>query len=189
MQFKINSTIQGAALNLWPDFHILFPWVFCVVPFVLVALLPAVLTAGGVWKEAPRTIRNIALVFLGSIAAWLAINKSQLPLAYHFSYPTKSIFMAMFYSWPKLPTYLRITLLPLLCAISFYYYKRDFLYLGTPLRNVERTYAGGVQPNGIVAVESLYFARLYRPGQTLDLGVVRVEKSLERYRAAIPSYA
>ena len=46
--------------------------------------------------------------------------------------------MAMFYSWPKLPAYSRITRLLLLYAISFYYYKGDFLYRGTSLRNEER---------------------------------------------------
>ncbi|MGB7436231.1 MAG: glycosyltransferase family 39 protein [Candidatus Acidiferrum sp.] len=189
VQFRINSSIRGAQLNVWPDFRILFAWIFCVVPFVLIAVLPAILSACGVWRDTPNSIRNVGIAFLGSAALWLTINKTQLLLDHHFLYPTKSVFVALFYSWPKLPSWLRIPPLLLLCAISFYYLKGDFLYLATPLRVEERTGAAGIHPQGIAAVDSLYFARFYRPGQTLNYEVVAFENSWERYRAAIPAYA
>lgn len=189
VQFKTNVAIRGASLNALPHLFGLFGWTFCIVPFGLVALLPAVLVVSGYWKETPQSIRKLGLVFLGGTAVWLAINKSQLLLEYHFIYPAKSAFVGLFYSWPKLPAYLRITPLALLCAISFYFYKAGLLYLATPLRLEEKTYAQAVHPKGITAVDSLYFSRLYKPGQVLNLAILSVGKFWASYRDAIPPYA
>jgi hypothetical protein len=182
VQFKTNATLRGGALNVWPDFHLVYTWAFCVVPFFLLAVLPAVLAGTGLWKDAPKELRNVSIAFLGSAALWLMLD-------HHFLYPSKIVFLGIFFSWPKLPAWLRVTPLALLCFISFYYYKSDFLYLGTPLRLEERSYAAGVRPEGIVEMDSLYFPRFYRPGETLDYGVAVYEGFWESYREAIPAYA
>ncbi|MEQ1474021.1 MAG: hypothetical protein ABLQ96_09365, partial [Candidatus Acidiferrum sp.] len=84
VQFKTNAAIRGAELNVWPDFHLRFTWIFCIIPFFLIALLPALLTISAWRKETPAQLRRIALAFLGSCALWLALNKSQLLTGYHF---------------------------------------------------------------------------------------------------------
>jgi hypothetical protein len=182
-------SIRGPQLNVLPDFYLPFTWLFCVVPFFLVALLPAPLAASGKCRGTSNNLRNVGIAFLGSTAAWFALYKSQLLLDHHFLFPAKCVFLGVFYSWPKLPARVRFTPLLLLCLISFYYYKADFLYLGTPLRLEERSYGSEVQPQGIVAVDSLYFARLYRPGQSLNYEVAAFEYYWPRYRGAIPEFA
>ncbi len=189
VQFKTSVSIRGAELNVLPNFHQLFIWVFCVVPFFLVALVPALLAASGKCRGASNDLRNVGIAFLGSTAVWLALNKSQLLTDHHFLFPAKSVFLGVFYAWPKLPAWIRITPLLLLCLISFYYHKADFLYLGTPLRLEAQSYAAEVQPQGIVAVDSLYLAKFYRPGQTLNYEVAAFECYWPRYRAAIPEFA
>jgi hypothetical protein len=189
VQFKTSLSVRGAELNVWPDFHLLFAWVFCVVPFFLVALLPAVLAASGKCRGTSNDLRDVGIAFLGSTAVWLALNKLQLLTVHHFLFPAKSVFLGVFYSWPRLPTWIRVTPLLLLCLISFYYSKPDFLYLGTPLRLEAQSYAAEVQPQGIVAVDSLYFAKFYRPGQSLSYEAATFERYWQRYRDAIPQFA
>jgi len=189
VQFKTNMSIRGAELNVLPDFSMLFAWVFCLIPFFFVAILPALLAAGGMCRGATNDLRNVGIAFLGSAAAWFALNKSQLLLAHHFVFPAKCVFVGAFYSWPKLPAWMRVAPVLLLGLISFYYYKADFLYLGTPLRIEERSYASEIQPQGIVALDSLYFARFYRPGQSLNYEVTAFELYWPRYMAAIPEFA
>jgi hypothetical protein len=189
VQFKTSLSVRGAQLNVLPDFHLLFTWVFCVVPFFLVALLPALLAASGRYRGASNDLRNVAIAFLGGTAAWFALNKLQLLMEYHFLFPAKSVFLGVFYGWPKLPAWVRSTPLLLLFLISFYLHKADFLYLGTPLRVEARSYATEVQPQGIIAVDSLYFAKFYRPGQSLSYEVTAYESYWQRYRDAIPEFA
>ncbi len=189
VQFKTTVSIRGAELNVLPNFHLLFFWVFCVVPFLLVALLPALLAASGKCRDASNDLRKVGIAFLGSATVWLALNKSQLLTDHHFLFPAKSVFLGVFYAWPKLPAWIRTTPLLLLCLISFYYYKADFLYLGTPLRLEAQSYAAGVQPQGILAVDSLYFAKFYRPGRSLNYEVAAFECYWQRYRGAIPEFA
>jgi len=189
VQFKTSVSVRGTELNVLPDFRLLFTWVFCVVPFFLAAVLPAVLAASGKCRGASNDLRNVGIAFLGSTAAWLALNKSQLITDHHFLFPAKSVFMGVFYAWPRLPAWIRSAPLLLLCLISFYYYKADFLYLGTPLRLEARSYAAEVQPQGIIAVDSLYFAKFYRPRQSLSYEVTAFESYWQRYRDAIPEFA
>jgi len=189
VQFRTSVSIRGAELNVLPNFYLLFTWVFCVTPFLLVALLPAALAASGKCSGGSNELRSVGIAFLGGTAVWFALNKSQLLLDHHFLYPSKSVFLGVFYSWPRLRRWIRVTPLSLLCMISFYYYKADFLYLGTPLRLEERSYAAEVQPQGIAEVDTLYFARFYRPGQTLNYGIVEFASYWPRYRAAIPEFA
>lgn len=189
VQFKANMSIRGAQLNALPNFYLFFTWAFCVIPFFLVALLPALVAARRKCRGASDDLRNVGIAFLGGTAAWFALNKSQLLLDHHFLFPAKCVFLGVFYSWPKLPTWMRVTPPLLLCLISFYYHKADFLYLSTPLRVEERSYASEVQPGGVMAVDSLYFARFYRPGQSLNYEVSAFECYWPRYRAAIPEFA
>ena len=189
VQFKTNVMIRGAQVNVLPSLHVMFTWAFAIVPFVLIAVLPAALAASGIWKDCPKELRRVGIAFLGSAAVWFVLNKSQLLMEHHLLYPTKSVFVGLFYSWPKLPRWLRVAPLLLLCTISFYFHKPDFLYVGTPLRAEERSYASGVHLAGNVAVDSLYFPRFDQPGRTLNYEVVAYENYWPRYRAAIPAFA
>jgi hypothetical protein len=186
VQFRTNATIRGSELNVWPNFRLPFTWEFSVIPFLLIALLPALLTVSLWRKEVSSGLRRMALAFLGSSALWLAMNKSQLLTGYHFTFPTKNIFVAMFYSWPKFPRWVRLIPLSVLCAISIYYYKSDFLYLGSPLRAEQQISLAQVKTRGVVAVDSLYFASLYRTGETLNYEVSITGNYWPRYLAAIP---
>jgi hypothetical protein len=60
------------------------------------------------------------------------------------------------------------------------------LYFATPLRDQRREYSTGVRPEGEVAVDSLYFAKFYRPGQTLNYELLD-QGYWHSYLAAIPS--
>jgi hypothetical protein len=189
VQFKTNMAIRGSQLNAIPDPRLLFTWAFSIVPFLLVAVVPALLAVIWRWKNVSSQVRNVGLAFLGGTAVWFALNKSQLLLEHHFLFPSKSVFLGVLYLWPKLPVWVRLPPLLLLCAISFYFYKADFLYLGSPLRQEEQRYAAKVNPDGVVAVDSLYFARFYRPGRSLDYEVAVIEPYWPRYRDAIPAFA
>jgi hypothetical protein len=189
VQFKTNAAIRGAQLNLMPDLRLLFTWVFSIVPFMFVVILPAILAVPWLRKSSSSQVRNVGLAFLGGTAAWFALNKSQLLLEHHFLFPAKSIFLGVLYSWPKLPAWARMPPLLLLCAISFYFYKADFHYLGSPLRQEEHRYAATVRPKGVVAVDSLYFTRFYQPGRSLSYEVAIIEPYWPRYRDAIPPFA
>ena len=189
VQFKTNSAIRGAEVNVWPNFHLRFTWAFCVVPFFLVAILPALFAIGRKWRVNSSELRALALAFLGGTAVWLALNKSQLLLDHHFLFPAKSVFLGVFCSRLRFPAWVRVAPLALLSLISFYYHKPDFLYLGEPLRLEERKYAAEVKLGGVVAADSLYFARFYRPGQTLNYEVFAFENYWPRYLAAIPAFA
>lgn len=189
VQFKTNAAIRGAQLNVMPEMLLLFTWVFSIVPFVFVAVVPAIVAVGWQWRNASSQVRNVSLAFLGGVAVWFVTNKSQLLLDHHFLCPSKSVFLGVVFSWPKLPAWARAAPLLLLSLISFYYHKADFLYLESPLRQEEHRYAAEAKLNGIVAVDSLYFARFYRPGQTLNYEVAETETDWRVYREAIPGFA
>ncbi|PYT62385.1 MAG: hypothetical protein DMG35_07760 [Acidobacteria bacterium] len=189
VQFKTNVAIRGAQVNVMPEMHSLFIWVFSIVPFILVAVVPAILVVAWQWKNVSSQVRNVGLAFLGGIAVWFVNNKSQLLLDHHFLCPSKSVFLGVLYSWPKLPVWARTTPLLLLSLISFYYHKADYLYLASPLRQEEQRNAAEVKPSDITAVDSLYFARFYRPGKTLNYEVAEVGRYWFGYREAIPDFA
>jgi len=189
VQFKTNAAIRGAQLNAMPDLRLLFTWIFSIVPLFFAAIVPALLVIIWERKNVSSQVRKVGLAFLGGTAVWFALNKSQLLLEHHFLFPSKSVFLGVLYSWPKLPAWARLPPLLLLCAISFYFYKADFLYLASPLRQEEQRYAAKVHPEGVVAVDSVYFATFYRPGRSLDYEVAAIEPSWPRYRDAIPAFA
>jgi len=125
-----------------------------------VAVVPAILAVIWQWKNISGQVRNVGLAFLGGAAVWFASNKSQLLLEHHFLFPSKSVFLGVLYSWPKLPVWARLAPLLLLCAISFYFYKADFLYLGSPLRQEEQSYAARVSPDASHAGSRLFLRSL-----------------------------
>jgi len=188
VQFTTNVAIRGAQVNVLPDMHLFFTWMFCVIPFLLLAVVPAILCALFHWREPHSMLRNLSLAFLGGTVAWFGLNKSQLLLDQHYLYPSKSIFLGVFCSWPRFPAWVRVVPLLLLSAIGFYYYKSDFLYVSSPLRSAEQNYASSVHLQGEVAVDSLYFARFYRPGLSLNYETVDFDL-WPRYLAAIPKFA
>ncbi len=116
---------SGTETNVMPDFHLFFAWVFCVVPFFLIAVLPALFAASGKISGTPSNLRKVSLAFLGSASVWLALNKSQLLLDHHSLHPAKNVFLG-FLPWPRLPQWLKVAPLLLLCVISFYFYKPTF---------------------------------------------------------------
>jgi len=187
VQFRTNAAIRGAQVNVLPDFHLLFTLIFSVIPFLLLAVIPAFLAVLATWRSPEHQLRNVSLAFLGGASAWFAMNKSQLLLDHHYLFPAKSIFVGVFYSWPRFPAWVRAAPLLLLSAIGFYYYKADFLYLTTPLRDAERTYAARVHPAGEIAVDSLYITKFYAPGRTLNYETVDAEEYWPKYLAAIPA--
>lgn len=186
IQFKTNATIRGHMLNVFPDMRLLFTYVFSIVPFLVLAVIPAFLAVLFTWRHPRSKLRDVSVAFLGGTAVWFALNKSQLLLNYHFLFPSKSIFLGVLCSWPRFPTWLRVAPLLLLSAIHFYYQKGNFLYFATPLRETYRNYGATVQPVGEVAVDSLYFARFYRIGHSLNYETV-VESFWPQYLAAIPA--
>ena len=186
VQFKTNAAIRGAQVNVLPNFHLLFTLIFSVIPFLLLALVPAVLIALATWRKPPNHLRNVSLAFLGGTAVWFTMNKSQLLLDHQYLFPAKSIFLGVMCSWPRFPAWVRTMPLLLLSAISFYYYKADFFYLTTPLREAERNYAARVHPAGEIAVDSLYFTQFYEPGHTLNYETVDMDY-WPKYLAAIPA--
>jgi hypothetical protein len=186
VQFKTNAAIRGAQVNVLPDFHLLFTLIFSVVPFLLLAVVPALLAALATWRNPAKQLRTLSLAFLGATAVWFTMNKSQLLLDHHYLFPAKSIFLGVLCSRSKFPAWARAMPLLLLSAIGFYLYKANFLYLTTPLREAERNYAARVHPAGEVAVDSLYFTRFYTPGHTLNYETVDMDY-WPRYLAAIPA--
>ena len=168
------------------DLHLLFTLVFSTIPFLLIAVIPALLAALATWRNPADQLRGVSLAFLAGAAVWFALNKSQLLLDHHYLFPTKSIFLGVLCSRPKFPAWVRVAPLLLLSAIGFYYYKSDFLYLATPLRESERNYVASVNPVGEVAVDSLYFTKFYNPGHTLNYETIDMDY-WPKYRAAIPA--
>lgn len=185
-QFTVNASIRGAQVNVWPDFHLFFTFVFSVVPFLLLALLPAMLAAF-VSRRKGGPLFAVSLAFLAATAIWLLTNKSQLLLEHHYLFPAKSVFLGVFLASWRAPVWLRALPLLLLSFIGFYLYKSDFLYLSSPLRQWEHlAVTSVVHPQGELAVDSLFFARCYAPGRTLNYETVGMN-FWPRYLAAMPS--
>ena len=188
VQFTTNVAIRGRQVNALPDMRLFYTWIFHLIPFVILGLVPAILFLLFQWHSSHKILRNVSLAFVGGTVAWLALNKNQLLLGHHYLFPAKSIFQGVFYSWPRFPLRLRVLPLLFLSAIGFYYYKSDFLYLSAPLRRVEQNSATKVQLQGEVAVDSFYFARFYRPNLTLNYETLN-SWFWPRYLAAIPDSA
>jgi hypothetical protein len=188
VQFTTNLAIRGRELNAWPHMLTVFALVFSIIPFMVVALVPACFIVLTMWRDRQSALRNVSLAFLGGTIAWLALNKAQLLLDYHFMFPAKSVFLGVFCSWPKLPSRVRLVPLMLLALIGWYYQKADFLYLMSPLRQEAHDYAKSVHfadDSSEVAVDSMYFAQLYKPWHTLDYETLDQVYWL-KYGSAIP---
>jgi hypothetical protein len=185
VQFRDNVIVRGSQVNVLPDMHLLFTWIFSIVPFLLIAVIPAFVVALITWRDRLSTLRNVSLAFLGGTVVWLALNKSQLLIEHHYLFPSKYIFLGLLLSRPRFPVWARVAPLLLLSAIGFYFYKSNFLYLATPLRNQQREYSAGIHAAGEVAVDSVYFAKFYRPGQTLSYEFIN-QNYWPSFFAAIP---
>jgi hypothetical protein len=186
IQFKTNVAIRGQMVNVLPDMRLRFTFAFSVIPFLMLAVIPAIVAALCKWRDTRSRVRDVSLAFLGGTAIWFTLNKAQLLLDYHYLFPSKSIFLGVLCSWPRLATWVRIAPLLLLSAINFYYHKDNFLYLATPLRQSYQQYGAIAQPVGEVAVDSLYFPKFYRIGQTLNYEPLE-ENFWPKYLAAIPT--
>lgn len=188
VEFTTNIGIRGREVNAWPHMWTFFSMAFSIIPFVLIALVPAFYIALTMWRDRQSTLRNVSLAFLGGTIAWLALNKAQLLIDYHFLFPAKSVFLGVFSSWPKLPSRVRLVPLLLLALIGSYYQKADLLYLTSPLRAEAHDYAESVHfanDTSEVAVDSMYFAQLYRPWHTLDYETLGMPY-WSAYASAIP---
>jgi hypothetical protein len=198
VQFRDNVVVRGSQVNVLPDIHLLFTWVFSIVPFLLLAVIPAFIVAVVTWQNRSSTLRNVSLSFLAGAVVWFSLNKSQLLIEHHYLFPAKSIFLGLLCSRLRVPLWARVAPLLLLSAIGFYFYKSSFLYIASPLRDQERQYSAGIRPVGEAAVDSVYFAKFYRPGQTLNYECVSQSywpnfqpefqgKALSRFRREILS--
>ncbi len=188
VQFTTNLAIRGRELNAWPHMLTAFALAFSIIPFALLALVPACLVALTMWRDRQSALRNVTLAFLAGTIAWLASNKAQFLTDYHFMFPAKSVFLGLFGSWPKLPSRVRLAPLVLVTLIGWYYQKSEFLYLASPLRQEARAYAQSVRLPGDAseaAVDSMYFAQLYRPWRTLDYETLGMGY-WPKYASAIP---
>jgi hypothetical protein len=185
LQFRDNLIVRGSQVNVLPDIYLLFTWIFSIVPFLLLAVLPAFTAALITWRDRSSTLRNVSLAFLGGTVVWFALNKSQLLIEHHYMFPPKSIFLGLLCSRPRFPVWTRVAPLLLLSVIGFYFYKSNFLYFTTPLRDQQGEYSAGVHPVGEVAVDSVYFAKFYRAGQTLNYEFINPDY-WPRFLAAIP---
>jgi hypothetical protein len=186
VQFTTNAAIRSAEVNAMPNLLNIYTIIFSLIPFVFVAFLPACAVALYMRRGPQSALRTVSMAFLGATTVWFILNKSELLLIHHFLFPSKNVFMGVFYSWRKIPLWMRVAPLLLLTVISFYYYKVDFLYLATPLRQAEQAYAATVVPIGEVAVDSLYFPRFYRPWHTLNYETIG-QTYWSKYMAAIPT--
>jgi hypothetical protein len=186
VQFRANAIVRGGQVNVLPDLHLQFTWIFSIVPFLLLAVIPAFIVALLSWRDRSSSLRNVSLAFLGGTVAWFTLDKSQLLLEHHYTFAAKSIFLGLLCSRPRFPAWARVLPLLLLSVISFYFYKSNFLYFATPLRDQQREYSAGVHPVGEVAVDSVYFAEFYSPGRTLNYDFM-VQNYWPTYLIAIPT--
>lgn len=167
-QFTTNLAIRGAQTNAMPNLRVLYTWAFCVVPFGIIAVLPALVVIVLTWKSTDSILRVVTLAFLGGTLAWLLTNKLQFLTEYHYLFPAKSVFLAVLCSRTRIPLWARVLPLILLSAIGWYLFKANFMYLATPLRAEHARYSENSESGEILAVDSLYFATTYRPGRTLN---------------------
>jgi hypothetical protein len=188
IQFTTNLGIRGRELNVWPDVRTVFALTFSIIPFGVIALIPACFAVVAMWRERQTALWRVGLAFLGGTIAWFSTDKLQLLLDYHYMFPAKSVFLGLFFSQPKLPAWARSMPLVLLAVIGWYYQKSDFLYLTAPLRDEVYRFAEGVHLTSNApdaAVDSLYFTQFYRPWRTLDYETLDYDY-WEKYLDAIP---
>lgn len=186
LQFKTNAAIRGRELNTMPNLKMIFTLVFSIIPFILLAVLPAMVTFFAKLRERANKVWTTSAAFLAASLLWLGLNKSQLLLDHHYLFPAKSIFMGVFWSRPAFPKWLQAGPLLLLSLISCYYYKADFLYLATPLRASVKENRTHVRPLPLAAIDSLYFSYFFKPQETLNYETVGMGY-WPRYLAAIPA--
>ncbi|HET7108876.1 MAG TPA: hypothetical protein VFI38_18830 [Candidatus Acidoferrum sp.] len=184
-QFKTNMLHRGAQLNRMPPL-VLYTYLFGILPFALVAILPAIITGAMNLRRPGSDLRDVTFAFLGGAFTWFKSNKSQLLLEHHFLFPAKSVFLAVLCSQKKFPLWLRVIPFLIITTCSFYLYKANFLYLGQPLR--QEAAEAKVKPSSdkVVAVDSLYFASAYAPGRTLNYETVQVAVNWPQYLEALP---
>lgn len=185
-QFSANLVVRGKQLNQFPDARLLYFWVFSFIPFVLIAVVPAIHVAIALLRNRENQLRDVALAFLAGTAAWFALDKSQLLMGYHYLFAAKCVFLAVFCSYARAPLWLRVSPLLILLAISWYLFKEDYLYLTTPLRAEEARFSPDLVPPGERAVDSLYFPQAYKPGTTLNYEPYLLEQFWPLYEATIP---
>ena len=184
-QFKTNMMIRGEQVNKMPQL-ILFTYLFGIVPFALLAVLPAIIVGAVNLRRPGSDLRDVTFAFLGGAFTWFKVNKAQLLLDHHFLFPAKSVFLAVLCSQKQFPLWLRVMPFLIISTCSFYLYKSNFLYLGQPLRS--EAASANVLPSRdkVVAVDSLYFAPAYAPGHTLNYESVQVAELWPQYLAALP---
>jgi hypothetical protein len=186
VQFTVNMAVRGRHLNELPDVRNLYFLVFSFVPFILVAILPAIIVVSAGLRDREGKLRDVALAFLGAAAVWFALNKAQLLLEHHYLFAAKYVFLAVLCSHVRLPLWLRISPLLVLSVVNWYLFKADYFYLATPLRAEEAHFSPSQVPPGERAVDSLYFAKAYVPGSTLSYSPLRAGVLWPAYEAAIP---
>ena len=181
-QFRTNMMIRGEQVNKMPQLT-LYVYLFGVVPFALMAVLPAIIVGAVNLRRPGSDLRDVAFAFLGGAFTWFKVNKAQLLLEHHFLFPAKSVFLAVLCSQKQFPSWLRVMPFLIISTCSFYLYKSDFLYLGQPLRN--EAASANVLPSHdkVIAVDSLYFANAYQPGHTLNY---EIDEYWPQYLAALP---
>jgi len=184
-QFKTNMLHRGAQLNQMPPL-VLYVYLFGILPFALMAILPAIITGAVNLRRPGSDLRDVTFAFLGGAFMWFKSNKSQLLLEHHFLFPAKSVFLAVLCSQKRFPLWLRIIPFLVITVCSSYLYKATFLYLGQPLRR--EAAEANVRPSNdkVVAVDSLYFANSYAPGHTLNYETVQAEVNWPQYLEALP---
>jgi hypothetical protein len=185
VQFKTNAMVRGHQVNILPPMLNQFVLIFSTIPFLLMAVVPALLIVLFFRRNLDATLQKVSLAFLGGTAIWFLLNKSQLLLDHHYLFPSKLIFLGVFCSQVRLPPFLRVVPLLVTLLIGFYDYKANYLYLTTPLRQTERAYAAKVELSDQVGVDSFYFARFYRPGHTFNEEILAMAY-WPKYLIAIP---
>ena len=184
-QFKTNVLVRGRQVNQMPQL-ILYFYLFGIVPFALLAVLPAIIVGAVNLRRPGSDLRDLSFAFLGGAFAWFKVNKAQLLLDHHFLFPAKSVFLAVLCSQKQFPLWLRVMPFLIISTCSFYLHKSNFLYLGQPLRNEAASAKVLPSRDKVVAVDSLYFADAYAPGHTLNYESIQVSNLWPLYLAALP---
>ncbi|HXJ15478.1 MAG TPA: hypothetical protein VNH19_24660 [Candidatus Limnocylindrales bacterium] len=186
-QFKTNMLHRGAQLNQMPPL-VMYVYLFGILPFALVAILPAIITGAVNLRRPGSDLRDVTFAFLGGAFMWFESNKSQLLLEHHFLFPAKSVFLAVLCSQKKFPLWLRVMPFLIISTCSFYLYKANFLYLGQPLRKEAASAKVLPSRDKVVAVDSLYFANAYALDHTLNYESIQVSNLWPQYLAALPQH-
>jgi hypothetical protein len=185
-QFMSNLTFRGAQVNKMPNLG-QYAYLFGILPFVVLAVMPAMITAIVTLRKPASKLRDVTWAFLAAAFICFMLNKSQLLLEHHWLFASKIVFLAMLCSQPRFPLWLRVMPLLIISVSSFYLYKANFLYIGKPLRSEAASFRGVPGNPETFAVDSLYFAKAYQAGHTLNYETIKVELFWPQYLAAIPS--